>query len=98
MFLSAIAEPIRRLLKPKNAPPVVKLLEKGYSYEAVQWDTYRPYIWRFDVSDSELSVIYNDQSMSAVWSAYLDGKLTYQGNYVGLIKRYPYLYNYIEFI
>jgi hypothetical protein len=98
MFLSAMAEWIRRLMMPKNRPPVVKLLEKGSSNEAVQWDNYRPYIWRFDVDGFGLSVIYNDQSVSAVWSAYRDGKLVYQGNYIGLIHRFPYLYSYIEFM
>jgi hypothetical protein len=85
-------------MKRKNRLPVVELIEKGYGYEAVQWEQNRPYTWRFDVNGSELVIIYNDQSHSAVWSSYLDDRLSYQGNYIGLMKRYPYLYNYIEYI
>jgi hypothetical protein len=91
-------EQIHLYLGRRNKPPVVELIEKGYSYEAVQWEQYRPYTWRFDVNGSELVIIYNDQSHSAVWSGYLNDKLSYQGNYIGLIRRYPYLYNYIEYI
>ena len=98
MILSAIAKRISRLLVRKKTSLVVEFIEKGYIYEAVQWEQYRPFIWRFNVNGSELVDAYNEQSRKAVWSVYVDDKRVYEGNYIDMMARYPYLYEYIEYM
>jgi hypothetical protein len=99
MSLPKIWERILHLFLPKKlAPPTIKLIEKGYLYEASSWQTYSPYRWRFIVDRDEIDIIYDNDTTIALWSVYINNNLKYTGNYTGMIERYPYIYDYIEYM
>jgi hypothetical protein len=86
------------LIGRKKIPPTVKLVQKGYIGDLGPWQTYSPYIWRFDISGDELAIVYNNDTTEALWSTFINNKQTYLGNYTGMIERYPYIYDYIEYM
>jgi hypothetical protein len=73
-------------------------VQKGYVGDLGAWQTYSPYIWRFDISGDELTIVYNNDTTEVLWSTFINNKLTYLGNYTGVISRYPYVYDYIEYM
>jgi hypothetical protein len=86
-------------LEKTRSHKIVKLIKKGYINEAsLSSPIYGPYLWRFDIDGDELSIIYNNDTTNALWSAFKDNKLKYLGNYTGMIQRYPYIYDYIEYM
>jgi hypothetical protein len=100
MWLSDVWDWILNLFVPTKTktPPTVKLTKKGYINEGISWQTYSPYMWKFDVDGDELTIVYNNDTTFALWSAFKNDKLTYLGNYTGMIERYPYIYDFIEYM
>jgi hypothetical protein len=100
MRLSKRLDWIGHLFKGEKVKPhkIVKLTKKGYLNEGLSRPTYGPYLWRFDVDGDELSIIYNSDTSNALWSAFKNNKLRYTGNYTGVVAKYPYVYDHIEYM
>jgi hypothetical protein len=98
MSILNIQDGLSHLLKPKKVKAIttVKLINKGYIREDLSIQTDGPFKWVFEKDQTELTIIYNNKSTNAPWSAYINNKQQYLGTCNGIIQRYPYLYNYIE--
>ena len=46
----------------------------------------------------DLTIIYNNDTTFALWSVFINNEQKYLGNYTGMIERYPYIYDYIEYM
>ena len=82
--------------KKVNETPTIKLINKGYVREDLSTQTNCPYRWTFEINKDLLTIIYNKKSTYAPWSAFINDKEEYMGSDIGIIQRYPYIYNYIE--
>lgn len=77
----------------KQVPlPEVKLLKKGYRDWIVPEQLYE---WKLDVDGEAMLVQFDHRGMHK-WTVFVDGKPVFRGRYSDMLRKFPYLFDFID--